>query len=134
MNRVVAVILRLLIAIAVALVPLTLWQTALRGSLADGFAEAARLLFLFMDIGLGVWLVLLVVGAMRGWGTRRLFLAAVIGVVVNLATVTVVGLVQGGTVPWEFMLWAIEAGIAFLVGAAVALAVVKPHRPEATPA
>ena len=121
MSRTLAVILRLLIAIAVALALLGLWLMNL--------PEAARQLFLFMDIGLGVWLVLLIVGAVRGWGIRSLLLAALAGAVLNLLTVTVVGLVQTGAVPWEFMAWATQAGIAFLIGAAVALIVVKPRRP-----
>lgn len=131
MNRIVAVIFRLAIAIAVALVLLGLWQWFLSGSPADGFAEGARVLFFFMDIGLGAWFVLLIVGAVRGWGRGLLFLAAVIGVVLNLVTVIVVGLIQGGAAPWAFILWAVEGGIAFLIGAAIALAVIKPRRPVA---
>ncbi|CAN5383984.1 hypothetical protein BH11ACT5_BH11ACT5_23660 [soil metagenome] len=126
MNRALAVTLRLLIAIAVALALLGLWL--------QNLPEAARQLFLFMDIGLGVWLVLLIVGAVRGWGIRALAVSAVIGAVLNLLTVTVVGLVQTGALPWEFIGWAAESGIAFLIGAAVALAVVKPRRSGTTAA
>ena len=120
MTRAAAVLLYLVIAIAVALLLLGLWQWWLGGDLGAGFAEAARLLFLFMDIGLGVWLVLLIVGAVRGWGRRRVFAAAAVGVVLNLATVLVVGFVQQGAVAWAFLFFAVTAGLAFLVGAAVA--------------
>lgn len=120
MPHALAVILRLAIAIAVALALLGLWL--------QNFTEAARQLFLFMDIGLGVWLVLLVVGAVRGWGIRALLLAALAGAVLNLLTVTVVGLVQTGALPQEFIGWAVQAGLAFLVGAVVATLVVKPRR------
>jgi len=121
MPRALSVILRLAIAVVVALALLGLWLQDL--------AEAARQLFLFMDIGLGVWLVLLIVGAVRGWGIRALIVSAVIGAVLNLLTVTVVGLIQSGALPWEFIGWAAQAGIAFLVGAVVAVVIVKPRRP-----
>lgn len=126
MPRPLAVILRLAIAIVIALALLGLWLMNL--------PEAARQLFLFMDIGLGVWLVLLIVGAVRGWGIPSLLVAAVIGAVLNLLTVTVVGLIQSGELPWEFIGWAVQAGLAFLVGAAVAVLVVKPRRPATAPA
>jgi hypothetical protein len=132
MSRTASVILRLLFAVAAALVLLGLWQWFLGGDLVAGFAEGARILFLFTDIALGVWLVLLIVGAARGWGRGILFAAAVIGAVLNLVTVIVVGFIQGGAAPWAFILWAVEGGIALLIGAAVALAVVKPRRRAAT--
>ena len=133
MQRALIVFGRLVVAIAVALLQLGLWQWAATGSAAAGFAEGARLLFLFMDIGLGVWLVLLIVGAVRSWGSGSLLAAAVVGVALNLLTVTVVGFIQEGRAPWVFMLWAIEAGFAFLVGAVVAVLAVKPRvtRPPA---
>ena len=117
MVRVATVLLHLVTAVVVALVLLTVWQGAVLGGLPAGFGEAARLLFLFMDIGLGVWLVLLIVGAVRGW--RGVFLTAVIGAALNLLTVLVVGFVQQGAVAWEFLFFAAAAGVAFLVGVAV---------------
>jgi len=123
------VVLRLVVAIAVALLLLGLWQWLLGGDLAGGFAEAARLLFLFMDVGLVVWLALLVVGAVRGWGRGRILAAALVGVLANLLTGVVVGFVQGGAAPWAFILFAVEAGVAFLVGAAVGVLVVRGRRP-----
>ena len=117
MIRVATVLLHLVIAIVVALVLLTVWQGVLLGDPAAGLGEAARQLFLFMDIGLGVWLVLLIVGVVRGW--RGVFLTAVIGAALNLLTVLVVGFVQQGAVAWEFLFFAAAAGVAFLVGVAV---------------
>jgi hypothetical protein len=131
MSRAASVLLRLVIAIAVALVLLTLWQVLLGGDLAAGFGEAVRLLFFFMDVGLGVWLVLLIVGAVRGWGRGHVVLSALAGVVLNFVTVIVVGFIQGGAAPWAFMLFAIEGGLAFLVGAVVAALVVKSPRASA---
>ncbi len=127
------VVARLAIAIAVSLVLLTLWQWLLAGDLGSGFGEAARLLFFFMDVGLAVWLLLLIVGAVRRWGRGLAFLSALIGVAVNLVTVIIVGFIQAGAAPWAFMLFAVEAGAAFLVGAAVAVLVVKGQKPAAQP-
>lgn len=127
------VVARLAIAIAVSLVLLTLWQWLLAGDLGAGFGEAVRLLFFFMDVGLAAWLVLLIVGAVRRWGRGLAFLSALIGVAVNLLTVIVVGFIQGGAAPWAFMLFAVEAGAAFLVGAAVAVLVVKGQKRAAQP-
>jgi len=120
MTRFAFVLLHLVIAIAIALLLLGLWQWFLGGDLGAGFAEGARLLFLFMDIGLGVWLVLLIVGVVRGWGRGRVVLAAIVGTVLNLFTVIVVGFVQQGAAPWAFMVFAVTAGLAFLVGAGIA--------------
>ena len=127
------VVLRLALAIAIALALLTLWQLLLTGDLAAAFGEAVRLLFFFMDVGLAVWLILLIVGAVRGWGRGAVVLAAFLGVVANFVTVIVVGFIQSGAAPWEFMLFAVEAGAAFLVGAVVAALVVKAQRPTAQP-
>jgi len=117
MTRAVTVVLHLVIAIVVALVLLTAWQWFLGGDLGAAFGEAARLLFLFMDIGLGVWLVLLIVRAVRG--RPGVLASAVAGVVLNLLTVLVVGFVQQGAVAWAFLFFGLTAGLAFLVGAAV---------------
>jgi hypothetical protein len=116
------------LTIAVALLLLGPWQWFLGAeTLAGGFSEAARLLFLFMDVGLVVWLVLLVVVAARrrpaGVGLTLLF--ALIGTVTNLLTVIVVGLVQGGWA-WLFILFAVEAGVAFLLSATIVVPLV--HR------
>lgn len=128
------VVARLAIAIAVALVLLTLWQWFLTSDLAAAFGEAVRLLFFFMDVGLAIWLILLIVGALRRWGRGLVMLGALIGVVGNVVTVIVVGLIQSGAAPWAFMLFAVEAGFAFLVGAAVAVLVVKGPKPAVDPA
>ena len=120
MTRVAFVFSHLVIAIVIALLLLGLWQWFLGGDLGAGFAEGARLLFFFMDIGLGVWLVLLIMGAVRSWGRGRIVLAAIVGAALNLLTVIVVGFVQQGVAPWAFMVFAVTAGLAFLVGAGIA--------------
>jgi hypothetical protein len=98
------------------------------GSLA-GFGDAVHHLFLFMDIGIGLWIVLLVISAVRRRpaGARLSVLFAAIGVTANFATVTVVGLIQQGGAPL-FMRWALEAGAAFLVAVAI-VALLQRRRP-----
>lgn len=114
----------LLGTVAIALVLLGIVESLRAGDVAAGAVEGARLLFLFMDIGLGVWLVALVVAAVatrgRRFGVAGTLVAALVGALANLATVTVVGIVQQGWAP-AFIGYAIEAGLAFLVAAAVAV-------------
>ena len=128
-----SVVLRLLVAIAVALLLLGLWLSLLGGDLVAGFAEGARRLFLFTDIALVVWLVLLVVGAVRRWASGHVVLTALVAAVLNLLTVIVVGFVQGGAAPWAFMLFAVEGGVAFVAGAVISALVVKGPRRVAPP-
>jgi crotonobetainyl-CoA:carnitine CoA-transferase CaiB-like acyl-CoA transferase len=115
----------IVLTLGIAIVLLGSVYSLMRGSLA-GFGDAVHHLFLFMDIGIGLWIVLLVVSAARHReaGGRLTLIFAAIGVVANLVTVTVVGLIQQGGAP-EFMRWALEAGLAFLVAVAVALAAAK---------
>jgi hypothetical protein len=95
---------------------------------AAAAAEAARRLFFFMDIGLAVWAVVLVVLAVRRRalpGIGVTLLAAAVGVVANALTVVVVSLVQGaGTA--EFLGFAIEAGAVFLIAVLVVAPII--HR------
>ncbi len=118
MARIVGgIALQIVLAIVVALILGALWQWLLSGHLMEGLAEGSRLLFFFMDVGLAVWVVILIVLTVRRRklpGVPATFLAAAIGVVVNVLTVTVVGFAQGG---WQPLLvtFAIEAGITFLL-------------------
>jgi hypothetical protein len=127
------IILDVALTIVVSLLVLGLWQALLGASLTDGFGEGARLLFLFMDVGLAVWVILLVIFAVRRrpLGVGRTLLFAVIGALANLLTVIVVGIIQQGWAPL-FILFATEAGIAFLVAAGIAVSVV--HRVILRPA
>jgi hypothetical protein len=118
MTRVVGgIALQVVLAIVVALILGALWQWLLSGHLMEGLAEGSRLLFFFMDVGLAVWvaiLIFLTVRQRKGPGVAATFVAAAIGVVVNVLTVTVVGFAQGGWKPL-FVTFAIEAGITFLL-------------------
>jgi len=132
MSRVVLrLILDVVLTIAIALGFLTLWQWMLSGGPEDAFVEAIRVLFNFMDVGLGIWLVLLIIWAIRGRtrgggpGAGRTYLFALIGAVVNLIVVTIVGFVQGGWAPL-LIIFAIEAGFAVLIAAALVVPIV--HR------
>jgi len=93
---------------------------------AAALGTAAHHLFLFMDIGLGVWLMLLIVVTVRRREpatSSRSLLFAVIGVIANLLTVIVVGFVQQGSLATEFIGFALEAGIAFVLAVLLVLGV-----------
>ena len=138
MSRVVLrLVLDVVLTIAVALGLLILWQWFLSGSLAEAPAEGVRVLFNFMDVGLAIWVILLIVAAVRGRtrgggpGAALTWVFALVGAIVNLIVVTVVGFIQGGWAPL-LVLFAIEAGIAVLVAAAIVVPIV--HRVVRTPA
>ena len=120
MGRKVAwIAVELTLSILLALVMLTAWQGFLSGSIVDGFFEAARSLFLFMDVGLVVFLVWLIIRAVRG---ERPYAApaAIVAVLINLVVVLIVGFVQGGAAPFGFLLFALTAGIWFVVAVLLA--------------
>ena len=125
MSRVVLrLILDVVLTIAVALLLLVLWQWFLSGFITAAPGEGVRVLVNFMDVGLAIWLILLIVAAVRGRtrgggpGAGITWVFALLGAIVNLIVVTVVGFIQGGWAP-HLVLFAIEAGIAVLVGAAI---------------
>jgi hypothetical protein len=139
------VVLALLVQLAVVLlIALLLLGTWLRLSAQEPVVvtgEAPRLLFFFMDIGLAVWTVILIVLAVRRRalpGIGATLLAAVVGVALNALTVFVVGTIQGES----FLASAFEAGIAFLLAVLIAAPIihrlfrgrVKPPREVAPPA
>jgi hypothetical protein len=124
----VALVVEVVLAILVALGLGTVLQWMLgAGGLAASAAESARLLFFFMDIGLAVWVVILIVLVVR----RRThptvgatLLAAVVGVAVNALTVLAVSLVQGGGTA-EFLTYALEAGAVFLIAVLVVAPIIR---------
>ncbi|MBC7596804.1 MAG: hypothetical protein H7288_23265 [Kineosporiaceae bacterium] len=122
------IVLDVLLTVALSLVLLTIWRGIASGSPAEGVAQAVQRLFLFMDIGLLVWVVMLTVVAVRrrpaGAGLTLVF--ATVGALANLLTVIVVGFVQQGTWAVDFIEFAVEAGIVFLVAAAIIVILV--HR------
>jgi hypothetical protein len=105
------------LTLGVAVLLGAVWQWFLTGDLTAALPEGAWLLFFFMDVGLVIWVGALVVVAVRRRslpGVGITFLWALVGVGVNAVVVLVVGLLQGG---WAalFVLFALEAGVAFLV-------------------
>ena len=129
MSRVVLrLILDVVLTIAVALLLLGGWFSILGG----GFPEGFRVLVNFMDVGLALWMVLqiivIVLGARQArspvLSPARAYLL-LIGTVVNALVVLIVGFVQGGWAP-VLVLFAIEAGLACLIAAAIVLPIV--HR------
>lgn len=126
-RPVLALVVEVLLVILVALLLGALWQGLLVGDLAEGLVEGARLLFFFMDVGLAIWVVVLIVLAVRRRalpGIGVTLLAALVGVVVNAIVVLIVGLVQGGWAPL-FVLFAIEAGIAFLIAVLIVAPIIR---------
>jgi len=121
MTRRHAITLALDVALTIvgALVLLMAWHAVVLDDRVAGFLEGARLLFLFMDVGLGVWAIALVVLGLRARRGRRrpgrvaVLVACAIGIVVNAAAVLVIGLAQGIV----YLDHALLAGAATLVAA-----------------
>jgi hypothetical protein len=136
-RTIVALIAEVLLVVVVALLLGTLWQWFLTADLASAAGEGARLLFLFMDVGLVIWLVVLIVLVVRRRalpGIGVTLLAALVGVVLNAVVVLIVGLVQGGWAAF-YVVFAIEAGIAFLIAVLIVAPIIRRlFRPDVTPA
>jgi hypothetical protein len=132
-----ALIAEVLLVIVVALFIGALWQWLLTGDLASGFVEGARLLFFFMDVGLVLWVVVLVILLVRRRilpGVGVTLAVAAVGVTVNAIVVLIVGFAQGGWAPL-YVLFAIQAGIAFLIAVLLVAPIVRRlRRPEVTTA
>ena len=130
MNRpALRLVLDVVLTIALALLILGSWQAVLGGSVEQGFAEGFRLLFNFMDVGLAIWVIFLIIRVVRtrpnGPSAAVTWVALLVGAILNLIVVAVVGFAQGGWAPL-LVLFAIEAGIAALVAAAIVVPLV--HR------
>jgi hypothetical protein len=126
-RTVVALIAEVLLVVVVALLLGALWQWFLTGDLASGFVEGARLLFLFMDVGLAIWVVVLIILTVRGRvlpGIGVTLLVAAIAVALNAIVVLVVGFAQGGWAPL-LVLFAITAGVAFLIAVLVVAPIIR---------
>ena len=126
-RAVLRLILDVVLTIAVALLLLGGWFTFLSERASDGLSEAFRVLFNFMDVGLAVWVILLIVFTVRtkAVSAKRTYLLLTVGAILNLLVVITVGFVQGGWAPL-LVVFAIEAGVACLVAAAIVVPIV--HR------
>lgn len=134
------IVLDVVFTVILSLVLLAVWRGVASGSIGESLGQAGQRLFLFMDIGLLVWVTLLGVAAGRGRsaGAGLTLVFAAVGTLANLMTVIAVGFVQQGTWAEQFILFAIEAGIAVLLAAAVAVLLVhrlilKPSSPPRNP-
>jgi hypothetical protein len=129
--------LTLVISVALAFLVGGLVQWFLGADPSTAFlAESTQLLFTYMDVGLGVWVVLLVVGAVRrrglGWTTFGTMVAAGIAATLNLLVVIVVAYIQSGAESSAIAL-GIEAGVIFVFAATLtALIVSRMKRPPVT--
>jgi hypothetical protein len=131
-RAVLRLVLDVVLTIALALLFLGGWQAILVGSVAGGFAEGFRVLVNFMDVGLAIWAILLIVFTVRAsrqarppTSAGRSYLYLLLGAILNLLVVLTVGFIQGGWAPL-LVLFAIEAGVACLVAAAIVVPLV--HR------
>ncbi len=125
-RRVLWVVLLVVIATAIAYGVLAAWQALISSPPVEAFGSAATLLFTFMDVGLIAFLLAMIVFAIRGihkygWVVLAAFLATVL----NMIVVLVVGFIQGGAAPWAFLLFAVWAGFAFLIGVLIAAPIAK---------
>jgi hypothetical protein len=91
--------------------------------------EGPNLIFVFMDIGLVIWMVLLIIGGIRrqglGAGRAGTIIAAVVAALGNLVVITVLVVQSGSTDLIAIGIGAL-AGAVFVAGAA--LATVVAHR------
>lgn len=99
------------------------------------FVEAPSLVFVFMDLGLVVWMVLLIIGGIRrqglGAGKAGTILAAIVAALANLAVIAVL-VMQSGTVDMLAISLGLQAGAVFVAGAGVATVIA--HRLVPVPA
>lgn len=122
------IILDVLGTTVLALVLLVVILSVFSGSLIEGLTEAPRALLLFTGAGLAVWVILVVIAAVRSRGggpdARTTVLFAGLGAAVNVVLFIVIGVVQGG---WAllFVLFAVMGGVAFLVAAAIVVPLVR---------
>jgi hypothetical protein len=120
MGRKVAwIAVELILSILLSLAILTAWKGFLLGSIVDGFFEAVRELFLFMDVGLLAFLVWLVIRTAHG-GRPYAAPGALVAVLLNLVVVLIVGAAQDGGGPLEFVPAALTAGAVFVIAVLLA--------------
>jgi hypothetical protein len=93
------------------------------------FREGPQLLILGMGVGFVVWIVLLIIGMVRnrnragGWRVGTSVVSAIVAAFINLVVVAVIGFTGGG---WSafIIVFAIEAGFAFLIASIAAALIV----------
>jgi hypothetical protein len=129
MSRTVrTILLDVVVTVVLALLFLVVWRSLAGLGPVDAVLQSAQRLFLFMDVGLLAWVVMLAIAAIRrrpaGAGLTLVF--AAVGAMLNLLVVIVVGFAQLGSWAELFVQFAVEAGLAFLVAAAIAVLLV--HR------
>jgi len=99
----------------------------LLGAALDG---APRALFGLMGLALGLWAIMVAIGAIahrrRGAGWRILthLVSLTIAIVVNLGVYVLIALLDTSAGGWGFLIVAIAAGVGIVVGAAGTIAVV----------
>lgn len=128
MARVIAhQVLVLVLSAVFALILGGLLELALGSSVSDSFlVESPRLLFTFMDVGLVVWILLLIVGGFRrrglGWGTVGTGLAALVAALINIIVVSAIAIAGGGADIFYIVI-GFEASVVFVISAILAVVI-----------
>lgn len=113
----------LAVAFAIAFAGVFLWWQG--ETIAQAFAvDAPHMILVFMDIGIAVFAILLIIGGIRrrgvGWSIGGTFLAALVGALVNLAWIALLSAASGGTIDPGAMLLGVQAGVIFVIAATIA--------------
>lgn len=136
------VLLRQIITLAISV--LLAWVFAAVTLLVQGvpvdqafLVEAPYLLFVFMDLGLVVWMVLLIIGGIRrrglGAGRAGTLAAAVVAALANLILIAAI-VMQSGTVDMLAIGLGVQAGAVFVAAAGVATVIAHRLLPLPAPA
>ena len=131
MSRIVLrIVLQVVVAVALTLLLAGLYFWLVLGETpANAFFDQAVLLVLgFIDVGILVWLGLLILGGARkrgiGWGFGGSLVAALIGAVANLVWIVIISIVNGGADIFAIAL-GVQAAIFFLIGVVLAELLVR---------
>ncbi len=95
---------------------------------AEAFLDQAiGLVLVFVDIGVVTWVIVLIIGAVRGrglgWGIGGSILAALLGTIVNLVWIVILSVLNGGADIVAVAL-GVQAGLFFLIAVAITAPIV----------
>jgi len=125
------IVLILVVTVMIAWAALAAFTAIESGDLLGAALNGApRALFGLMGLALGLWAIMVAIGAIahrrRGAGWRILthLVSLTIAIVVNLAVYVLIALLDTSAGGWGFLIVAIAAGVGIVVGAAGTIAVV----------
>lgn len=125
------IVLILVVTVMIAWAALAAFTAIESGDLLGAALNGApRALFGLMGLALGLWAIMVAIGAIahrrRGAGWRILthLVSLTIAIVVNLGVYVLIALLDTSAGGWGFLIVAIAAGVGIVVGAAGTIAVV----------